>query len=136
MFTVYLAHKKIMCQFLPYKSLYTSNSEILCCGEKRKTMEKQEDTFSTLGKAVMTAVGLGLAGYVIHEVAKEYDDTVNEYNELVEFINKHDFYEKSEDTEIKPELEKVETLSREDGSDVDVWQDPVSGFKVYRPKNR
>ena len=46
---------------------------------------------------LMTLGGIGTlacAGYVIKEVKREYDETVDENNRLRDFINSHDFYNK------------------------------------------
>jgi hypothetical protein len=39
---------------------------------------------------------IGCIGYVVKEVKREYDETVNENNRLRAFINEHDFYEKQQ----------------------------------------
>ena len=39
---------------------------------------------------------VGCIGYVVKEVKREYDETVNENNRLRAFINEHDFYEKAQ----------------------------------------
>ena len=39
---------------------------------------------------------VGCIGYVVKEVKREYDETVDENNRLRAFINDHDFYEKKQ----------------------------------------
>ena len=39
---------------------------------------------------------IGCIGYVVKEVKREYDETVDENNRLRAFINDHDFYEKKQ----------------------------------------
>lgn len=95
--------------------------------------ENNDGIGSFLGKALLLTAGVGLGAYVIHEVAKEYDDTVDKYNELIDFVNNHDFYEKKQEPEKKPELVKIDTVQSLKKEDVDVWQDPFSGFKLYKP---
>ena len=47
-----------------------------------------------IGIGSLTTVGC--VGYVVKEVKREYDETVDENNRLRAFINDHDFYEKKQ----------------------------------------
>ena len=47
-----------------------------------------------IGIGSLTTVGC--IGYVVKEVKREYDETVDENNRLRDFINDHDFYEKKQ----------------------------------------
>lgn len=57
-------------------------------------------------KGCLTAFGgivtIGCIGYVVKEVKKEYDSTIDENNRLREFINSHDFYNKTESKLLQP----------------------------------
>ena len=61
-------------------------------GKKSKAGKIIKGCLITLG-----GIGtLACAGYVIKEVKREYDETVDENNRLRDFINSHDFYNKEQ----------------------------------------
>ena len=57
--------------------------------------KKKKNAAKTLLKIGGIALGIGVGTYVIKEVKKEYDSTVDENNRLKNFINEHDFYKKA-----------------------------------------
>lgn len=117
--------------------------------EKKKTGKNKLKTIAGVGGGLLL---LGGIGYVINEVRKEYDSTVEENNYLRGFINDHDFYKKEErpkmsslpkfngsaSTDKKVEKfnfvpkKKAPTLSydRGDGTTVNEYTDSKTGLTV------
>jgi hypothetical protein len=118
-------------------------------------------------KGCLTAFGgivtVGCMGYVVKEVKKEYDSTVDENNRLREFINSHDFYKKTETKLLQPsgningsktgkfdknnpvykcssktktELVKVDEYVNANGFIVEIWEDIPTGFQIYKTTSR
>ena len=57
-------------------------------------MEKQKKNSHIGLKILGGGLVLGIGAYVVNEVRKEYNNTVNENNYLRDFIDNHDFYKK------------------------------------------
>lgn len=73
------------------------------------------------------AFGAALFIYVNNEIRKEYDECVDENDRMRDFIQKHDFYEKSASKTEQPSFKK-ESCGSENCT---VYTDERSGFKVY-----
>lgn len=101
-----------------------------------------------MSHTIVKATGLILLGclgaYVVNEVRKEYDNCVDENNNLRDFIRDHDFYEKQEPskpdtvkqtsskTKYQPVLEKIDEYIDGQGRTVGVYKDLTSGFTVKK----
>ena len=94
-------------------------------------------------KKLLIAGGIALAGYVINEVRKQYDQNVEDYNnladkynEMSEFIQKCDFYNyknpKSNDKNSRY-VNEVQTMP--DGSQYNVKSDVATGISIISYKN-
>ena len=89
-------------------------------------------------KKLLIMGGIALVGYVINEVRKQYDENVNDYNDLVDkynemsdFIQNCNFYTyknpKSTDENTRF---YTESQTMPDGSKLNVKHDKASGFSI------
>ncbi len=86
-------------------------------------------------KKLLIAGGVGLVVYVVNEMRKQYDKNVEDYNSLLDFIEKHDFYKKHDSYDDKNSRYSTETKVMPDGKTYSVKKDVASGFSVISCKN-
>ena len=89
-------------------------------------------------KKLLITGGIALVGYVVNEIRKEYDKNVDDYNNLLDryneisdFINKCDFYnyKNPKENDVNSRfVTEVQTMS--DGSKRKIKKDLASGISV------
>lgn len=112
-------------------------------------MEKQKKNSHIGLKILGGGLVLGIGAYVVNEVRKEYNNTVNENNYLRDFIDNHDFYKKENLPKIgsspkfqnqsnsenkfaftKKKRTPTASYQRADGMTVNEYFDERSGFTI------
>ena len=102
-------------------------------------MSTKAKTNKHLGLKILgTGLGIGLGAFVVNEIRKEYNSTVEENDYLRNFIDTHDFYVKEDSSSGNSLIEQKKRMSSKDLTHVEdlgngqlrvTRVDPRSGFK-------